>query len=136
MPVVDFFIADPGYRNWGCQSWRAKTLLLIFIIDFIKIDRFYCAESSTTRYASPFAYAICMQAKFLQCEATRTVESSITEVATNNYSMNFNYLATRGGTGPRFPPWIRYWTSLHHFDFVRNLFHLHFYYNLTKICSD
>ena len=43
--------------------------------------------------------------KFLQCEATRSVESSITGVATNNYSMNFNYFATRGGgTGPRFPP--------------------------------
>ena len=42
--------------------------------------------------------------KFLQCEATRSVESSITGVATNNYSMNFNYFATRGGNWPPIPP--------------------------------
>ena len=43
--------------------------------------------------------------KFLQCEATRSVESSITGVATNNYSMNFDYFATRGGGNwPPIPP--------------------------------
>ena len=50
--------------------------------------------------------------KFLQCEATRSVESSITGVATNNYSMNFNYFATRGGElAPDSPPWIRHWAA-------------------------
>ena len=49
--------------------------------------------------------------KFLQCEATHTVESSITGVATNNYSMNFNYLATRGGELAPDSPWIRHFAS-------------------------
>ena len=33
-------------------------------------------------------------------------------MATNNYSMNFNYLATRKGNWPLIPPWIRHWVSL------------------------
>ena len=51
--------------------------------------------------------ALLCKRKFLQCEATRTVESSITGVATNYnnyYAMNFNYLATRGGNWPPIPP--------------------------------
>ena len=78
------------------RAERAKILLInihysLKPIDFIAQTS---AESSTTRYASPFAYAICMQAKVF---AVQGHSYCITGVATNNYSMNFNYLAARGG---------------------------------------
>ena len=93
-----------GFGMGGTKLARAKILLInihysLKPIDFIAQTS---AESSTTRYASPFAYAICMQAKVF---AVQGHSYCITGVATNNYSMNFNYLAARGGgTGPRFPP--------------------------------
>ena len=67
-------------------------------------------QPCTTRYASPFAYAICMQAKVF---AVQGHSYCITGVATNNYSMNFNYLAARGGGNwPPIPsPWIRHWST-------------------------
>ena len=79
----------------GTKLARAKILLInihysLKPIDFIAQTS---AESSTTRYASPFAYAICMQAKVF---AVQGHSYCITGVATNNYSMNFNYLAARG----------------------------------------
>ena len=77
----------------GGQSWRSRTLAPKLALN--RVLRAMLVPSRTL-------YAC--KRKFLQCEATRTVESSITGVATNNYSMNFNYLATRGGTGPRFSP--------------------------------
>ena len=104
--------ADPGFRNGGDKvggrGARAKILLInihysLKPIDFIAQTS---AESSTTRYASPFAYAICMQAKVF---AVQGHSYCITGVATNNYSMNFNYLAARGGNWPPIPsPWIRH----------------------------
>ena len=74
-------------------SCGSKILLINihYSLDFIAQTS---AESSTTRYASPFAYAICMQAKVF---AVQGHSYCITGVATNNYSMNFNYLAARGG---------------------------------------
>ena len=45
-----------------------------------------------------------MQAKVSAVRGHCSVESSIPGVATNNYSMNFNYFATRGGNWPPIPP--------------------------------
>ena len=89
-------------------------LVDIIIHSSIKIARFYCLNDALNRVLRamlvPSRTLYACKRKFLQCEATRSVESSITGVATNNYSMNFNYFATRGGgTGQSIPPpWIRH----------------------------
>ena len=98
-----------GFGRGGGQSWRALCaagkILLINIHFSLKPIYFIAqtsAELSTTRYASPFAYAICMQAKVSAVRDHYCRE--FTGVATNNYSMNFNYLAARGGNWPPIPP--------------------------------
>ena len=94
-----------GFGMGGTKLARAKILLInihysLKPIDFIAQTS---AESSTTRYASPFAYAICMQAKVFAVQGHSYC----------NYSMNFNYLAARGGelapdSLPLDPPLVLY----------------------------
>ena len=83
---------------------RAKILQLIF--RFITITSILLQTSeSSTRYAVP--------SRTLYRKATRTVESNITGVATNNYSMNFNYLSTEGGNWPPIhPPLFRLYCAV------------------------
>ena len=85
--------ADPGFRKGGGQSWRALCaagkILLINIHFSLKPIYFIAqtsAELSTTRYASPFAYAICMQAKVSAVRDHCTVESSITGQIKERYT--------------------------------------------------
>ena len=80
----------------GGQSWRAKILLINIHYSSILLPK-RALNRVLRAMLVPSRMLYAYKRKFLQCETTRTVKRSITGVATNNYSMNFNYLATRGG---------------------------------------
>ena len=85
----------------GGQSWRAKILLINIHYSSILLPK-RALNRVLRAMLVPSRMLYAYKRKFLQCETTRTVKRSITGVATNNYSMNLNYLAMRRGTGPRF----------------------------------